>query len=315
MRKHGLTVDNLRSVELVTPDGEQLHVDDATEPELFWGLRGGGGNFGIATSFEFQLHPVGPLVLAGPIVWPIDDAPEVLAFLDSFAPEAPDELGLTISMMPAPPLPFLPMERFGEPVILVLPVWAGDLPTGEEAVAPLKAVGSPLAAVVRPSPYVAVQGMLDGGAPHGRGYYWKAHRYDGLGSDAIDTMMAVIADRPATFWQINGWAVGGAVSRVPVDSTAVGHREPGFELNITTAWPPNDPNGEAYKEWVRDGWERLEPFGSGVYANFISDEGTAGVESAYGDRLERLTALKDRWDPTNFLRLNANIPPSEGGTS
>ncbi|MBW3665607.1 MAG: hypothetical protein KY469_21130 [Actinobacteria bacterium] len=157
-------------------------------------------------------------------MWPIEDVPEVLSFLDGFAPDAPDELGLTISMMPAPPMPFLPMERFNEPVILALPVWAGDLAAGEEAVAPLKAVGSPIAAVVRPAPYVAVQSMLDGGAPHGRGYYGKAHRFGALGSDVIDTMVGVIADRPPTFWQINGWAVGvrsaGSRWRPPPSGTA-----------------------------------------------------------------------------------------------
>lgn len=314
MRKHGLTVDNVRGVELVTVQGDRIRVDEAIEPDLFWGLRGGGGNFGIATSFEYQLHQVGPLVLAGPIVWSLDDAPEVLAFLDEFAPSAPDELGLTISMMPAPPLPFLPLERFNTPVLLVLPVWAGELAAGEEAVAPLKGVASPIAAAVRPAPYVAVQSMLDGGAPHGRAYYWKAHRFDRLSTAFIDTVMSVLDDRPTTaFWQINGWAVGGAVSRVPEATTAVGHRAPGFELSLTTAWPPTDPHGEDHKNWVREGWKRLEPYSTGVYANFVSDEGSTGVAAAYGDRLARLTALKDRWDPTNFLRMNANIPPSETG--
>lgn len=313
MRKHGLTVDNLEAVELVTADAELIRVDATTEPELFWGLRGGGGNFGIATSFTYRLHPVGPLVLAGPIVWTLDDAPAVLAFLDEFIHEAPDELGIAVSFMAAPPAPFLPFEAYGQPALVVIPVWAGDLSAGAEATAPLRALGSPLAEVVRPVPYLAVQNMLDGGAPHGRHYYWKAHRLPRLDEAVIDAFMAAAASRTAMFWQLNGWAIGGAVSRVDPDATAVGDREVGFEISVTAAWAPSDPEAERHTTWVRENWEALRPHSVGVYANFISDEGAAGVEAAYGGRLARLVALKDRYDPTNVFRMNANIPPSTGG--
>jgi len=311
MRKHGLTVDNVVSVDLVTAEGEQLHVDAESEPELFWGLRGGGGNFGIATSFEYRLHKVGPIVLGGPIFWPIEDAPEVLRFLRDFASEAPDELGITVSIMPAPPAPFLPLERFGKPAAGVVLAWAGDLAEGEQAIAPLRKVGTPIADAVRPVPYVALQGMLDGGAPHGRHYYWKSHRFPTLPDELIDVFMGSVGSVKSPFWQINGWAIGGAASRVPADDTAVGEREPGFDLNLVAAWPPPDPESERYVAWVREGWDRMEPHAEGVYANFLSDEGASGVESAYGERLGRLTALKDRYDPTNFFRMNANVPPSD----
>ena len=310
MRKHGLTVDNLRSVDLVTAEGEQMHVDAETEPDLFWGLRGGGGNFGIATSFNYQLHPVGPIVFGGPIFWPLSDAPAVLRFVREFAPSAPDELGITIALRLAPPMPFLPPERYGTPVLGLVLVWAGDIAEGQKALAPLRRIGTPIADVVRPVPYVALQSMLDGGAPHGMHYYWKAHRLPTLADDIIDVLVSRVEGITSPFSQISGWAVGGAVSRVGAEATAVGKREVGFELSINGAWPPPDARGALHTAWVREGWELLRPHSSGVYANFISDEDAAGVEAAYGSRLGRLTRLKDRYDPTNFFRLNANILPS-----
>jgi FAD/FMN-containing dehydrogenase len=310
MRKHGLTVDNLVAVELVTADGERLRVDAATEPELLWGLRGGGGNFGVATALEYRLHPVGPLVLAGPVFWPLDQASRVLRFLDQFAPEAPDELGIALAMMRAGPLPFLPPERVGTPVLGLILAWAGDLEEGERATAPLRRLGSPIAELVRPIPYVALQSMLDGGAPHGRHYYWKSHRLPGLAGEAGDALVEQVATITSPFSQIGGWAMGGAVSRVDSDATAVGEREVGFDVNIAAAWPPSDPDPGRHLAWVRRGWETLRPHSVGVYANFLSDEGPEGVEAAYGTRLRRLTALKDHYDPGNFFRLNANVPPS-----
>jgi hypothetical protein len=310
MRKHGLTVDNLAAVDLVTVDGERLEVNAETEPELFWGLRGGGGNFGIATAFEYRLHPVGPLVLGGPLFWAIEDAAEVLAFLRDFTPEAPDELGLTISVRRAPPVPFLPPGRYGTPVLGVILVWAGDIPAGEKAIAPIRAVGSPIADVVRPVPYVAVQSMLDGGAPHGLHYYWRSHRLTDLSGPVVDKVLAGVESITSPLSQVGLWAVGGAAGRVSASATAVGPRQVGFEANITAAWLPSDGNGARHVGWVRDTWEALKPHSAGVYANFLSDEGADGVRAAYGDRLERLTALKDRFDPTNFFRLNGNVPPS-----
>lgn len=310
MRKHGLTVDNLRSVELVTADGDQLHVDHETEPELFWGLRGGGGNFGIATRFEYQLHAVGPMVLAGPILWPLDQAREVLTAVREYAPEAPDELGITIGLTPAPPAPFTPPDRIGQPACMLLLAWFGDPAAGAAAMAPIRSVGTPFADAVSVIPYGALQSFGDGGAPHGRHYYWKAHRFPTFSDDVIDIFVDRMSAMTTPFTQINGWAIGGAVSRMDPDATAVGHRDIGFEMSLTVGWMPNDPDGDRHRAWARDGWEQLQPYGHGVYANFISDEGAAGLESAYGDRLKRLTVLKDTYDPDNFFSLNANIPPS-----
>jgi FAD/FMN-containing dehydrogenase len=308
MRKHGLTVDNLRAADLVTADGSRLHVDADTEPELFWGLRGGGGNFGIVTSFEYQLHPVGPIVLAGPMFWSIAEAPEVMRFVRDFADSAPDELGITVVARLAPPMPFLPPDQYGKPVFGMVLVWAGDIAEGQRTIAPLQALGKPLADAVRPVPYLGVQSMLDGGAQHGMHYYWKSHRLPKLTDEVIDAVLAGVDSLTSPLSQISGWAMGGAASRVAGAATAVGVRETGFELNINAAWAPGP--AEPHLAWVRDRWEALRPYSVGVYANFLSDEDEAGVRAAYGDRLARLTALKDRYDPTNFFRMNANIPPS-----
>jgi FAD/FMN-containing dehydrogenase len=310
MRKHGLTVDNLQAVELVTADGERVRADEASEPELFWGLRGGGGNFGIATAFEYRLHPVGPMVLGGPVFWPLADARAVLTRLREVAPEAPDELGISLAIMPAPPVPFLDAGQFGTPVVGLVLAYAGDLAEGERVTAPLRRVGTPLADVVRPMPYLALQSMLDAGAPHGRHYYWKSHRLATLSDDAIDAFLDRMAALTSRFAQINGWAMGGAVSRVDPAATAVGEREVGFDISLAVGWDPDDPEPDRHRRWARDGWDALRRESAGVYANFISDEGAAGVEAAYGDRLARLQALKDRYDPANVFRLNANIAPS-----
>lgn len=198
----------------------------------------------------------------------------------------------------------------GKPVLGLILVWAGAIGEGQKAIAPLRHVGHPVSDFVRVVPYQFIQSMLDGGAPHGRHYYQKSHRVPGLSDEIIDVLVSRIQEITTPFGQIAGWAMGGAVSRVDGEATAVGDREVGFDFGIAAGWMPADPNGETHTAWVRDTWEALRPYSSGVYVNFLSDEGSAGVETAYGDRLQRLTALKDRYDPTNFFRLNANIPPS-----
>ena len=315
MRRFGLTADNLLAADVVTADARRLRADADMEPELFWGLRGGGGNFGIATILEYRLHSVGPIVLGGPVFWSVSDAPAVLRLLRDFAPSAPDELGITVALRRAPPMPVLPAEYYGKPVLGLILVWAGEPSEGARAMSPLRQIGSPLADVVRPMPYVALQSMLDGGAPHGLHYYWKSHRLPAFGDDVIDVMMERLECITSPLSQLSGWAVGGAVNRAPASATAVGDRGTGFEVNVVAAWPPSDSEGHRHVTWARDGWNALRPYSTGVYANFLSDEGPEGVERAYGDRLARLTALKDRFDPTNFFRMNANIPPSRWGSS
>ncbi len=312
MRKLGLTVDNLLSVDLVTAEGVRMQVDDDREPELFWALRGGGGNFGIATSFSYRLHPVGPLVLGGPLFWPLDHAHEVLGFVARIAADAPDELGIAFVATLAPPSPVLPADRYGKPVVGLVVVWSGDIAEGERVIAPLRRLGRPLADAVRPVPYLAIQSMLDGGAPPGRHYYWKSHRLPPFTADVVDVLVERIDAVTSPFSQINGWMMGGAVTRVSGEATAVGNRDIGFDVGITAAWPRSDPDGDRHRAWVRGGWDALRRHSTGVYVNFLSDEGAAGVKAAYGDRLKRLVAVKDQYDPTNVFRMNANISPSGG---
>ena len=299
MRRHGLTVDNLRGATVVTADGSSVRAD----PDLLWGLRGGGGNFGIVTTFEYDLHLVGPLVLGGPIFWPIEQGPAVLAFLREWAPTVPDELGIGIVAMNAPPLPAVPPAAYGTPVLGLLPVWCGPLAEGAEVLAPLRKLGRPLGDAIRPMPYRAVQTMLDLAATPGAGSYWRSHRLATLPDAVLDLAASV----PTPQSLLNGWVIGGAASRVSADATAVGPRTPGFELRLIANWRPGEPD---HRDWVRAGWERLRPHADGQYVAFLSDE---DAPTAYGDRLARLTALKTRMDPDNVFRLNANIPPRNRG--
>jgi FAD/FMN-containing dehydrogenase len=310
MRKYGLTVDNLRAVDLVTAEGEHVRADADREPELFWGLRGGGGNFGIASALEYDLHALGPMVLGGSVFWPLEDGPAVLRRVREYLPAAPDELGIAFAMMLAPPLPFMPPDRVGTPAVALVLVWSGDPADGQRALAPLRAAGTPIADTVAVVPYVFLQSMLDGGAPHGRHYYWKSHRLPALSDPVIDVFMERLAAVTSPFAQITGWAMGGAVSRVDPDATAVGEREDGFDVSFATGWLPNDREPERHREWSRTAYDALQPYSTGIYANFISDEGEAGIEAAYGDRRGRLGALKAAWDPDNVFRMNANIRPS-----
>ena len=310
MRRHGLTVDNLRAVDLVTADGKQLHVDNAGEPELAWGLRGGGGNFGVATALEYDLHPVGPMVYGGPIFWSLDQAPAVLRFLRDLAPLAPDDLGIAIVANLAPPLPFIPPERYGTPVFGLLVTWFGSPDEGARVVAPLRSIGTPIADAIRPVPYRALQSLLDGGAPPGNHAHWKSHRLDVLSDAVIDEIACLAGSITSPLSLLNGWMIGGAVSRVDPAATAVGARAVGFELRLVAVWRPEDPEPERHRAWVQQGWESLQQYSTGQYASFLSDEGPAGVRTAYGAQLDRLVALKDRFDPTNVFALNANIPPS-----
>ena len=313
MRRHGLTADNLRAADLVTADGESIRVDAENEPELFWGIRGGGGNFGIATALEYDLHPVGPIVLAGPIYWPLDEAPKVLRVLREFAPEAPDDLGVMIMAHSAPPLQFLSTNQFGSPALGLLLVWAGEIGAGMRAIAPLMAVGAPLGDLVRPVPYRQLQSLLDGAAAPGSHGYWKSHRLSDLSDEVIEMIASIASSSTSPLSMVSGWVIGGAVSRVAPAATAVGERGVGYELRLVAVWHPGDPDPDRHTAWVRDGWEALESHAAGQFPGMLTDEGLPGVRAAHGeDGFARLVALKDRFDPSNIFRHNANIPPSRG---
>ncbi len=309
-RKYGLTVDQLVSATLVTADGELVRVSEAEHPDLFWGIRGGGGNFGVVTEFEFRLNPVGPTVLAGPIFWLMKDSPELLRFYREWIAAAPDDLMTIVIHRMAPALPAIPPELHGEPVVAVACCWAGPMEAGEEVIAPLRAFGSPMLDLCAPKPFLENQEMFDPSFPHGDWYYMRSCDVEELSDEVIDITVehATRIRSPLTSFPI--WQMGGAISRVGEDDTAFNGRETGHTFNITAR--TTGPAGfDEERQWVRDFWTALEPHHSGtVYSNFLMDEGEDRIRAAYGERkYERLRELKRRHDPDNLFRLNPNIAP------
>ena len=308
-RKHGATVDNLLSVDLVTAEGELVTASGEENPDLFWGIRGGGGNFGVVTSFEYRLHPVGPIVLAGPIFHPLEDAREVLAFYREFIATAPDELTTIFELSVAPPVPFLPEDVHGKPIVMVGACYAGAPEDGIEAVRPLKEFGNPIADLLEPKLYTALQSMFDPFVPHGWHRYWKSVELPPLTDDAIDTLVerASAQTSPKSYCII--FQLGGALARAGEDDTAFSQRDAAHNVVINAVWTEGDP--EPHVAWARDFFSALQPHaGDRVYVNFLGDEGAERVRQAYGDRqYERLVELKRAHDPTNFFRLNQNIEP------
>jgi hypothetical protein len=308
-RKHGLTIDQLLSVDLVTADGELVRASEGENAELFWGLRGGGGNFGIVTEFEFRLNPVGPMVLAGPIYWPMRESPRLLRFYRDWIAESPDELMTIVIHRKAPAVSFIPPEMQGEPVVSVVSCWCGSLEEGENVIAPLRKFSSPLLDLCEPKPFLEHQAMFDPSFPHGWWYYMRACDVAELSDEVID-IAAEHSSRivsPLTAFPI--WQMGGAVARVGEDETAFGGRAAGHTFNITSMTEGAE-GFEAERDWARGFWSALGPHHTGVYVNFLMEEGEERVRQAYGvERYDRLAALKRRYDPENLFRLNQNISP------
>ena len=311
MRKHGLSVDRLRAVDLVNADGEFVKASENENADLFWGIRGGGGNFGIVTEFEFELVPLGPTILAGPIFWPMEESPQVLRFYRDWVADAPDDLMTIVLHRKAPPLPFVPQELHGKPVVMVVCCWVGDMEAGEKFIKPLREFGSPAADVCAPKPYVDHQAMFDPSFVPGRWYYMRSCDVKELTDEVIDVTVehSLKIQSPLTSFPI--WQTGGgAVSRMPDDATAFNGRHEGFTYNITCSTETAD-GFDAEREWVRNFWSALEPWHTTVYVNFLMEEGEERIRSAYGaEKWDRLKALKRKYDPDNFFRLNQNIPPS-----
>jgi FAD/FMN-containing dehydrogenase len=314
MRKHGLTVDNLLAAEVVTAEGTIVRASADEHPDLFWALRGGGGNFGVVTSFWFALHPLGPTVIAGPVFWPADDTTDVLRFYRDFAAEAPDELGSLVRLGTVPPLPDIPDNLHWRPAIAVACCYAGAVEDGERAVRALRRFGTPLVDLISPTPYVAFQGGFDDTVLHGWHYYWKATNLAGLFDDAI----AVIADHAYTASSPRSYAamfhMGGAVARVPLDATAYAAREVGHNIVIDAVWLSDESGEHAAAEtaWARRFLQALQPHrAGGVYVNFLdSDDDSSRVREAYGDQIyRRLAEVKTKYDPDNAFQHNKNIQP------
>ncbi|GAA1142631.1 FAD/FMN-containing dehydrogenase [Kitasatospora gansuensis] len=309
MRKYGLTVDQLLAVTLVTADGGTVRADATENPELFWGVRGGGGNFGVVTEFEYRLHPVGPTVLAGPLIWPVADSARLLRFYRDWITEVPDELTTAVVHRKAPPLPEIPAALHGRRVAMVICCWAGDLDRGEQVLRPLRRFGPPVADLCRPKPFTEHQAMLDPSFPAGRWYYFKSCDVAELTDQVIDITAehAARITSPLTSFPI--FQLGGAIARVGEDETAVGGRQAGHTFNINGTCA--DAEGfEQERTWARGLWTALAPHHTGVYVNFLMEEGEQRVRQAYGEaKYLRLKALKRQWDPDNLFRLNQNIRP------
>ena len=301
-RKYGLTSDNLLSADIVTADGRLITASDTENQDLFWGLRGGGGNFGVVTSFEYRLHPVGPMVLGGFVMHPLSKAKEVLKFHDEFQDSAPDELTTFAGLLHSPEV---------DPVVGVGGCYHGPLDVGEQVVRPLKEYGPPVADMLGPMPYTAVQTMLDQSAPTGWRYYGKSGFLSGLSEDAIGILADHFATVPSPYSVILLFQLGGAVSRLPKNQTTYFHRDAAYSFEAISAWqePADD---EKNVRWTRELWDRFAPFASsGVYVNSLGEEGQDRVVAAYGaETYNRLAALKKKYDPANLFRFNQNIKPA-----
>ena len=315
MRKHGLTVDNLLAVEIVTADGERLRASEDEHPNLFWALRGGGGNFGVVTAFEFRLHPVGPTVLAGPILWDAADAGEVLRFYRDFVREAPDELGTVVRFGTVPPLAVIPGHLHWRPVVMIGSCYAGPIEEGERVIRPLRAFRTALLDRVGPAPYAAFQGALDSTVVHGWNYYWKSTHLPELRNDLIDVIAehAFSCSSPRSY--VAMFHLKGAVSRVPERGTAFGNRQAAHAITLDAVWRPGEDFGDRDTAWTRRFFAALGRFRQGVYVNFLGgDEDPDRVREAYGDSVyDRLVDVKAAYDPDNVFHHNQNIRTSARG--
>jgi FAD/FMN-containing dehydrogenase len=310
MRRFGLTIDNLLAVDLVTAEGEFARASEDHNADLFWGVRGGGGNFGIVTEFEFRLHPLGPEVCAGPVFWPMEQAPKVLRFYRDWIADCPDELMTIVVQRRAPALPVVPPELVGRHVVAVAACYAGPVDDGERVLRPLKSFAEPLLDLCRPKPYVVHQAMFDPGFPHGWWYYVRSCDVAELTDDVIDIAAEYGRRIVSPVTSVGLWQMGGAVARVGDAETAFNGRSAGFAFNINGNSSTAD-GFDAEREWARTYWSALAPYHSSVYVNFLMDEGEERTRQAYGNaKYEQLQALKRRYDPGNFFRLNQNLAPS-----
>jgi FAD/FMN-containing dehydrogenase len=300
---YGLACDNLHSVDIVTADGTFLSASATEHADLFWGVRGGGGNFGVVTSFEYRLHPVGP-VLAGRVLYPIARAREVLKFYRDFSAAVPDTVNTVAGLITVPD---------GVRVAAILACYHGPLGIGEAVLQPLRTFGPPLVDEIWPRPYREVQTLLDAASPHGRRYYIKAGFVDDISDAAIDMLIAAFATVPSPYSHITFQQLGNAARRVHPDATAFGHRQAQYEWFAQSAW--SDPTADTVNiHWTRALAQTMQPFTSGRgYVNHLGPEaleGTESIRAAYGPNYDRLVALKNRYDPTNLFRLNPNIKPT-----
>ncbi|MFV3842708.1 FAD-binding oxidoreductase [Mycobacterium tuberculosis] len=309
-RRFGLSCDNLVAVRLVTAAGDYLSVDDERDPELMWGLRGGGGNFGIVTEFEFATHPFGPVAVAGFVVYRLDDGPAVLRGYRQFAAAAPEEVTTIVVLRHAPPAPWIPVDQRGKPVVMIGAVHTGSIQTGIEALRPVKSLARPVADTVWPTPFLAHQAVLDASNPAGHRYYWKSDHLAELNDEAIDLLVEQTAQLSPPDSLIGIFQLGGAAARGG-ERSCFPSRHARFMVNYATHWTEARED-DLHRQWTRDAIEALAPYGLGTaYVNFTADDAPMHVETLYSTtEFSRLVTLKNRLDPDNVFRNNHNIRPS-----
>jgi FAD/FMN-containing dehydrogenase len=312
MRRYGLACDNLVAAEVVTADGEVVRASGEENPELLWALRGGGGNFGVVTTFEFALHQVGPMIAGGAVFYPGDAAADVLRGWREWLPSAPDELTTVVNLTTAPPAPFLPEAWHGKPIVAILGAFSGSVDDGIAAIAPLRKFAEPVADLFGPLPYTAMQTLIDALHPAGDGNYFKSHHMTDVPDDAIDALVRGHQAVTSPQNEIHVHDLRGAVAWQPTGGSAFPHREAPYVLNVIAKWPGGGP-GPQHVDWARDVVASLEQYGDGAaYVNFLSDAEDSGrLRDAYGaETYERLAEVKQRFDPDNVFHLNQNIAPS-----
>jgi FAD/FMN-containing dehydrogenase len=306
-RKHGLTIDNLLSAQMVTARGEKLTLSESENPDLFWAIRGGGGNFGVVTEYEYRLHEVGPEILAGLIVFPFSQAKQVLRQYREFVKSISEELNVWVVLRKAPPLPFLPTEVHGKDVIVLPMFYAGDPKTGEKLIAPLRKFGDAHGEHIGAMPYVAWQQAFDPLLTPGARNYWKSHNFTELKDGAIDAALEYVMKLPSPECEIFIGLISGATNRVPENATAYSGRDAKLVMNVHARWQSSDAD-ELCIGWARKFFEAAKPFASGgAYVNFMTADEGDRVRAAYGVNYARLASIKKQYDPENVFRANQNI--------
>lgn len=308
-RRFGWTADNLEEVEIATADGEIRVANRKANADLFWAVRGGGGNFGVVTRFTFRLHAVGPTVYGGLIAWPFERAGEILAAYRKITSEAPRELALWLILLRAPPAPLFPLEWHHRRLCAMAVCYTGDLSKTDAVMEPLRALGKPVVELLREQSYTQLQSYLDDTEPKGAHYYWKTEYLAELTGPLQSALKESFAECPIPGAEIGILHVGGALNTLAGDDGAVGNRNARFVVGIKGMWPPGEPNADACRKWIRTAWEQLRPFSTGAtYINFqTADEDDSRIRASYGSNFRRLLQIKEKYDPENLFRVNRNI--------
>ena len=310
-KRFGWTSDTVHSMDVVTADGQRVRASEKENADLFWGLRGGGGNFGVVTNIAYELFPVGPEIVGGGIAWPAESAPEVLSMLKALDEKAPPEAALVGVLRIAPPAPWIDKSAHGKPIVAIFVCHTGKVEEAEKFLAPIKAFGKPVGDIIQRRPYVSQQSILDATQPKGRRYYWKSEYLSKLSQDLFDAGMAHWKEIRSPHSAVIFFPIGSAVAKLANEHSAVGNRDARFLFNITASWekPEDDV---ANIEWARAAWRDMRRFSTGgTYINFLTqEEGDARIQDAYRGNYARLVEIKKKWDPDNMFRMNKNIAPA-----